>query len=155
MSEAIQNIKDWVQSIFTQTDAVEDNRIGPLSRDRKFLSAINKLMGSDRSEKRNSLFLLKISATTTVEVCHRQISINHKFPVLEQHDFTSFSVLSVPKAVNGHFFELNRLPEVVAWSDKVYSFSREEYSRCKHHTRHTFCQKPNDIQNLVENVFLV
>ena len=40
---------------------------------------------------------------------------------------------------------------MIAWSDKVYSFSKEEFARCKRHTKHTYCEKPSNIQNLVDN----
>ena len=51
MAEAINNIKHWVENIFAQTDAVENNNIGPLARDRRFLSSINKLMGNQYRNK--------------------------------------------------------------------------------------------------------
>ena len=149
-AEAVNNIRHWVESIFAQTDAVENDSVGPLSRDRRFMTAINKLMGSNR-HKKNSLYLLKLSATADVEACNSQVSIKYKFPLLESRNFQPFSVVSIPKEIKNKFFELDTVPAVVAWSDRVYSFTEQEYRECKHQGHHVFCEKPRNIETLVDN----
>ena len=112
-AEAVNNIRHWVETIFAQTDAVENDNVGPLARDRRFMTAIDRLMGNNR-HKRNSLYLLKLSASADVEACQSQVSIIYKFPLLETHNFQPFTVVSIPKEIKNKFFELDKVPAVVA-----------------------------------------
>ena len=147
----ILDVKNTVDYIFQQTDAVESNKIGPLARDKSFIKSIIKLMDYNFAEKRNSLHLMKISAKTDLEICHWAITVVYKFPILDQIDFKPYRTINIPKLIKGKFFELVDLPYLVTWSSLVYTFTQKEYEDCDHHNRHMFCKTPNKVQSPLES----
>ena len=148
---AILDVKHTVDYIFQQTDAIENNKIGPLARDRVFIKNLVKLMDYDYRFKRNSLHLMKISAKTDLEICHWAITVVYKFPILKQDELKSYRTINIPKVIKGKYFELVDLPYLVTWSSSVYTFTQREYENCDHHSRHMFCRTPTQVQNLLES----
>ena len=145
------DIKHTVDYIFQQTDAIENNKIGPLARDKSFIKNIIKLMDYDHRHKINSLHLMKISAKTDLEICHWAITVVYKFPILKQTDFRPYKTISIPKIIKGKYFELVDLPHLITWSSSVYLFTKKEYEECDHHTLHMFCRTPTQVQSLLNN----
>ena len=154
MMLVIHDIMHNVDMIFQQTDAVEIDRMGPLSRDKAFIKSIVELMGYDSRKKRNNLFLLKLGAKVEVEICHWAITIMYKFPFLETQSFTPYRTLSIPKKIKGKFFELEEVPHLITWSTVVYTFTEKEYNDCEHYTRNILCRKPAHAQRLLDNCVL-
>ena len=140
-----------VDLIFLHTDDAELNKMGPLARDSAFLKTVHDLMNPTKVNKRNILYLMKISATVNMQACHHHITITYKFPILNPHDFNPKKVISIPKKINGKYFQLAKLPYVVAFADNVYSFSQEEFSNCKTYNKNIFCKRPSNIKHFLHS----
>ena len=125
--------------------------MGPLGRDLTFLRAVNILVNGGVGVKPNSLYLMKIGSKIDMEACQTHITIIYKFPVLLLTDFVPKRTISVPKKINGKFFQLAEMPYMITWSYKVYSWTSEQYDECQHTNRHIFCEIPTNIQTLREN----
>ena len=66
-----------------------------------------------------------------MEVFHWAIKLECIFPVLESYDYIHKKFLSILKRIKGKYFELANIPQVIAWSEKVYAFTEVEYEQCK------------------------
>ena len=115
---------------------MEANQLGPLTRDPTFLQSVSQLMGSELRAKFNSLYLMKISAKVDIEVCQWSISIAYKFPYLRRKNFKTKKVVPIPKLIRTRYFSLNTYPEMIAFSDRVYLFTKDEYNDCKFFSKH-------------------
>ena len=145
------DVQRTIDQLFSHTDRVELNRVGPLGRDRAFLKAVKDLMGSDINQKENNLYLMKLGAKVEVESCLLQIRVTYKFPILNKQNFVPRKVMSIPKQIAGTFFELVNIPYMITWASRVFTFTEDEYNSCETYNKHMFCRQPNKVQELVEN----
>ena len=157
-SEFLQNmifiamdLQRTVDNVFQLTDKAEFNRMGAFARDPIFLETIQEMMDYKLKQKQNSLYLMKISSKIDVEACHWVIFVSYKFPVFDVIDFVPRRVLSIPKEIKGKFFELENIPYVITWGEKVYSFTEKEFRNCDHHNNNIFCRVPGSIKPLLES----
>ena len=147
----ILDIQHTVDDIFHKADMVERNQIGKLARDPSFIKGVSDMLDYNARHKHNILYLMKISAKTTMEVCHWAIKLEFIFPVLESYDYIPKRVLSTPKRIKGKYFELAKVPHVIVWSEKVYAFTELEYEQCDKINSQVFCRIPMRVQNVIES----
>ena len=149
----IEDLQRTLDLIFEHTDAIELNKMGPLSRDPVFLKAIGTLISDGVKSKKNNLYLMKIASKIDIEVCHLSIIIAYKFPILKHETFVPRRTISVPKLIKDKYFSLAKdiVPFMITWSSEVYMFSKEEYDRCQSFNRQLICQKPKTVIPLMEN----
>ena len=140
-----------VDNIFSHADQIELNKIGPLSRDPSFLRAVTTLMDTDIQNKRNILYLMKLSATVDIEACNWIIKITYKFPVIDSQDLCPRKVIEVPKEIKGKFFALSQKPYMITWSDRVYIFTEDEFQNCREFNRNIFCKVPSHTQGFLKS----
>ena len=145
------DLQRTTDSIFDHTDKAESNQMGSFSRDPIFLRTIQDLLDYKVKKKKNSLYLMKLASKINVESCHWVILITYKFPVLEPTDYSPRKVLSMPKEIDGKFFELETIPHVVTWASRVYSFTKAEFEECDTFNSHIFCRIPSHTQNLLDS----
>ena len=148
----VEDIQRTLDIIFDHTDKVEKNLMGPLARDPSFLQAVSRLMNVGGVQaKANVLYLMKIGSILEVMACNFNIKIIYKFPVLKSPDYIPWRVLSVPKEIKGKYFELSEVPYIITWSDRVYTFTEQEYNECNQFNKHVFCRVPLNVQGLMKN----
>ena len=145
------DLQRTIDNIFDLTDKAEYNRMGSFARDPVFLQTIWNMMDYKSRNKRDSLYLMKISSKIQVHACQWVILVSYKFPVLESIDLIPRRVLSIPKDIKGKFFELQHIPHVVSWGEKVYSFTETEFKECDHHNSHIMCRAPTHMKNLLDS----
>ena len=83
-----------------------------------------------RNDK-NGLYLLKLAAKVKVVVCHWHIVFTYDFPVFDENEFMPRRVFSLPKKINGGYYQLETVPYVITWAERLYSFSQEEFDQCE------------------------
>ena len=149
----IEDLQRTLDLIFEHTDAIELNKMGPLSRDPVFLKAIGTLINNGVKTKHNNLYLMKIASTINMEVCHLSIIISYKFPILKHETFVPRRTIAVPMLIKNKYFSLakNIVPYMITWSSEVYMFEKEEYDKCKSFNKHLICHSPRNIVPLMES----
>ena len=147
----VMDLQSTVQSIFTHTDYIERNMIGPLSRDPAFLKSVSHLMNRGFSQKPNHLYLLKLFAKTNVIACHWTMTITYRFPVFQDIEYTPFFPIRLPKTIKNKFFTLIETPFMITWSSSVLMFNEQEYNQCETFNQHMTCKVPSQTQQLLDN----
>ena len=148
----VEDMYEHVDTIFDQTDKVEQNLMGPFVRDPSFLKTVNTLMNADGINAKDSImYLMKIGSKTEVMACNHVITITYRFPILKKADYTPWRVLSVPKQIKDKYFELSDVPYIVMWGEEIYTFTQSEYEKCDIYNRHIFCETPYEPEQFSKN----
>ena len=145
------DLQRTIDLVYEHTDRAEINKMGSFARDPVFLKEISNMMDHGMRNKKDILYLMKISSKIQVQTCHWVIFISYTFPVLEPTNFIPHKVLSMPKQIKGKFFVLSELPYVITWGSKVFSFSEREFNDCDHYNDHIFCRMPTHVKNLLDS----
>ena len=107
------------------------------------LKHIMRTIGTPSQSIRNIKYLIKASASISIEACGSHIFSHISIPILENNPLNLYTIHPIPDPHNGYYDVLKTDIVAIAWQDaKVFEFNRKSFQNLKVLKRISIANKP-------------